>query len=53
MLMPTRGKCQVCGECKMLYGPIALEKTDGSGLMYVMCCRRCKEYFEDRRREKK
>lgn len=49
--MPTVGECQVCGEQRqMLFGTV-LEKTDGSGLRFVMCCWRCKEYFKEKRRE--
>lgn len=49
--MPTRGKCQVCGEkYTMLFGTV-LEKTDGSGLRFAMCCWRCRKYFKEKRRE--
>ena len=49
--MPTVGKCQVCGgERRILFGTV-LEKTDGSGLRFVMCCGTCREYFKEKRRD--
>lgn len=50
--MPTVGECQVCGEKYTMLFMTVLEKTDGSGLRFVMCCWRCKEYFKEKRREK-
>lgn len=43
--MPTFGECQVCGELQILFGTV-LEKTDGSGLRFVMCCGKCRKYFK-------
>ena len=44
--MPMKGKCQSCGNYALLFGTV-VKKKDGSGLRYIMCCLKCKEFFKN------
>ena len=43
--MPIKGECQSCGNYTFLYGIVA-DRRDGSGLRYILCCRKCWERYK-------
>ena len=49
--MPTVGECPICGERQVILFGTVLEKTDRSGLRYVICCWTCREYFKEKWRD--